>query len=360
VAICELVGRAVGPGVVSARETFLRRIPKVDLHCHLAGAIRPATLAALAAKHGVDLPRPAETLYRFRDFYDFVDILRRAARVLVDAGDFERVIYEALADGWRAGNLRHAEISFNPQYFYPNGTRYRVMVDGLIAGLNAARADLGVSCLLIAALDRQIAPAAAIEILDDVLAERRDEVVGIGLDGPERDGPPARFAALYRRAGAAGLKRTAHVCEDNQTLEEAPPRHYADCRDLLGCDRLDHGYNLLVDDAMARRACDEGVFFTACTITSVTRNLERRWRAIARMAELGLNITINTDDPQMFHTDIGQAYVALFARTGWDAARARALSLAGVEASWLDPGDKRTLAAAFAAEIDRLVEPDPG
>jgi len=335
-------------------DNFLRRVPKVELHCHLAGALRPATLARLAKKHGIALPRPVDQLYAYKDFYDFIDILRRVALVLVDAGDFAEAIYEALEDGYKAGNQRHGELFFNPQYFYPNGTAYKTMLDGLIAGIAAARHDFGVTALLIPSIDRQIDPGAATEILDDILGDRRDEVVGIGLDGPEREGPPLRFAALYARAGAAGLKRTAHVCEDNQTLAEAPPSHYVDCHDHLGCDRLDHGYNLLADQATIDRARDDGMFFTTCTVTSVTRNLERRQRSIARMVDVGLRVTVNTDDPQMFHTDLADSYVRLFKASGWGIDRAYEMSLNGVEASWLSDAAKRELRASFVAEIEAL------
>jgi adenosine deaminase len=333
---------------------FLTRLPKVDIHCHLVGTLRPATLGALARKHQVPLPRPDDALYDFEDFYAFIDILRLSATVMRDQEDFARVAYEALEDGVRLGNLRHAELMFNPQYFYPNAVAYRTMVDGLIEGMAAAKRDFGVRSLLIAAIDRQIDPAAALEILDHVLAYRRDEVVGIGLDGPERAGPPQTFHELYRRAGAAGLLRTAHVCEDNQTLAEAPPANFAVCCDVLKCDRLDHGYNLLADDAMVRRARDQGLFFNTCTITSVRKNLERRAAGIARMVELGLRVTLNTDDPAMFKTDIGHTYRVLFARQGWDRARAVELSLAGVDACWLDASARADLRRAFACEINAL------
>jgi adenosine deaminase len=332
-------------------DDFLRLLPKVELHCHLAGTLRPATLMLLAKKHGVRLPRPMHELYVYKDFYDFIDILRQIALVLVHADDFALAIYEALQDGFESGKQRHAEIFFNPQYFYPNGTRYGTMLDGLIEGARAAEKDFGVSCLLIPSIDRQIDPAAAMEILDDILADRRPEVIGIGLDGPEREGPPRRFAGLYARAGAAGLRRTAHVCEDNQTLAEAPPSHYADCRDRLGCERLDHGYNLLAEPEMVRRARDEGVFFTTCSVTSVTRNLVRRQQSIARMVDNGLRVTVNTDDPQMFHTDLGDSYIRLFKSTGWDVERACTMSFNGIEASWLPDGAKRALRTLFENEI---------
>src|SRR5271170_516745 len=158
---------------------FLRRLPKVDLHCHLVGTLRPATLAELATKNGLTLPRPAAELYDFRDFYDFIDILRLSAASLVSAGDFARVAYEALEDGARTGNLKHAELSFNPHYFYPRGVRYASILDGLIDGLRAAKKDFGVTGLLIPSIDRGIASSSvAADLVDEIVANRRDEVVG--------------------------------------------------------------------------------------------------------------------------------------------------------------------------------------
>jgi adenosine deaminase len=333
---------------------FISRLPKVDIHCHLVGALRPSTLAALAHKHGIPLPRPEYQLYDFEDFYTFLETLRLSATVMREADDFARVTYEALEDGRRSGNLLHAELMFNPQYFYGSGIRYGSMLDGLIDGIRSATKDFGTTALLIPSIDRLIAPSRAMEILDDVLADRRDEVVGIGLDGAEHSGPPQTFAELYRRAGRAGLMRTAHVCEDNQTLAEAPPQNYAICHDILGCDRLDHGYNILADVRMVARARDDGLFFNTCTITSVRKNLARRQSAIAAMMSAGLNVTLNTDDPQMFKTDIGHSYRSLCETQGWGSAQAIHLSLAGVEACWLPPPERAALRRRFAKDITEL------
>jgi adenosine deaminase len=105
---------------------------------------------------------------------------------------------------------------------------------------------------------------------------------------------------------------------------------------------------------MVRRARDEGVFFTTCSVTSVTRNLVRRQQSIARMVDNGLRVTVNTDDPQMFHTDLGDSYVRLFKSTEWDVERACTMSFNGIEASWLPDGAKRTLRTLFEREIADL------
>jgi adenosine deaminase len=343
------------PSLTPAFAAYLQQIPKADLHCHIVGALRPGTLADLARKHGAALPRPAQTLYEFADFYDFLKVLGIAAAVLREREDFAQLSYEALEDGYRRGRMLHAEFLFDPQYHLPNGVSYRTIVDGLVDGIRMARHAFGVSALLVPSFDRVIDPRGALEILDDILAYRPDEVVGIGLDGAERNGPPGRFIEVYDKAGRAGLKRTAHVCEDNQTLEEAPPLHYAICRDRLKCDRLDHGYNLLADDAMIRRARDDGLFFNVCTVTSVTKNLGRRRASIGRMVAEGLRVTVNTDDPAMFKTDLADSYQRLFAdQPGWGLGQARTFSLAGVEASWLGDADKRRLRERFEAELAAL------
>ena len=340
-------------------QDLLARLPKVELHCHLTGALRPSTLAVLAAQYGVPLPRTVDQLYAYKGFYDFIEVLRLVSSVLRSAADFERVMYEAVEDAYRSSNVRHLELSFNPQYFLPNGVGYATQVEGLVAGIEAAERDFPVSVLLLNAFDREWSPASADEVMDMVLAHRHERVVGIGLDGPERAGPPATFQALYRRATQAGLRKTAHVCEDNQTLQEAPPSHLLDCLDLLQCDRLDHGYNLMASPAAVQRARDSGVSFTTCGITSVSANLPRRLKSIEAMRAAGLHITLNTDDPTMFHTDMAHTWRHVIEGLGWGWREATALSLAGVDACWLGADTKASMRREFEHQILQLKADSP-
>ncbi len=331
--------------------TFIRRIPKAELHCHVVGTLRPSTLAALAAKHALLLPRPEHALYHYRGFHDFIEVFRLAARVLVDAEDFARVAYEYIESAHRDANLRHIELFFNPSYHYPYDVSYATQCDGLLAGIRAARNDFGVSGLLIPSIDREFGLELAHQVLDDVLACRADEVAGIGLDGPEDRGPPAQFAPIFERAGKAGLKRTAHVCEDYAPI---PASNYLVCKDMLGCDRLDHGYRMLADPQVVRRAAADGIPFTCCPKPSTRERDAIRIGAIGQLIEAGISISLATDDPLMFDTDLGECYERAFTALGWDVARVRAIALAGVDASWLDPLAKAALRIEFEREIDLL------
>ncbi|WP_168201772.1 adenosine deaminase [Phreatobacter aquaticus] len=334
---------------------YLDLVPKVELHCHIAGAVRATTLVELAVANGVALPRPAETLYQWQDFYGFLEVLRLGALAVRSKANFARVAFECVEDMHRHGHVRHIEIFFNPHYYTPNGATYPEIVDGLIEGLEKAERAFGVTSRMIACIDRSVClPSEALQMLDWMAEHPRERVVGVGLDGAERAGPPLVWVEAWRRAGRAGYKRTAHICEDNQTLFEGPPVHYTHCRDALGCDRLDHGYNILADAEITARAAREQIPFTMACWSSIVPNRIPRQQRIKRMYEAGFNIVLGTDDPTMFKTTMGHCWRTLFAANGWHVAEARKLSLAGVAASWLSDDEKAAMTASFTSRLDAL------
>jgi adenosine deaminase len=334
---------------------FLRRIPKAELHCHLEGCMRPDTAIELARKHGVELPTydPAE-LYAYDDIAGFLKMYVLLSHALVDREDFARVAYEAIEDAAKVGNLRYREMFWNPTNHYERGVSYKTSLDGLVDGIRAAEADLGVRTRLIAAINRFEPAATAVELVEQVLEHRCDEVIGIGQDHltPEYTEEPERFVEAYRLAKRHGLRGTAHVGE----IHGAPAANVLTALDVLGCDRIDHGYRVLDSPDITRRVRDDGVCFTTCMHSTA---MVYGWRdhashPIGQMVDAGLRVTLNSDDPPMFHTDIGQEFVSACTALGYGVDRARELSLNGVEGAWLDDGEKRELRAVFEREIDAL------
>ncbi|GBQ40137.1 adenosine deaminase [Komagataeibacter europaeus LMG 18890] len=336
-------------------DAIIRKIPKIDLHCHLAGAVRATTVMSLAARNGVTLPTTdPDAFYRFVDFYDFLSRLEIIGKCIVTRDDFARVAYEAMEDGYRQGNLRYAEFFFSPDYHYPHGVRYTTMVDGLIDGLRAAQTELGVVGRLIPAINRELGPDAAMAMVREVVANPRAEVIGIGMDCAECKGPPELFRDAYALARASGLRCTAHACEDNQTLQQAPPRNVMTCLDVLGCDRIDHGYNLLADPELVCRCRERGVAFTVCPQTCVPERLEQRWMSLKAMARAGLSMVPCTDDPAMFATDIGTAYVTMARVLSLDVHAVADLSLQTIDATWLSDMEKDAMRDDFRRQIRSL------
>lgn len=334
---------------------FLRKIPKTDLHFHLLGAVRPQTLIELAIKHVVELPcyDPA-ALYRTTDFEQSMQVLRALSHCILDPEDFSRILYEALEDSARKGNARHVEVFFNPTVFQPLGVSYAEMIEGLSDGIRRAERDVRVSCLLIPAIDREKSPRVALQMVKGIGRFPCSHVAGIGMDFSEGKGLAASFEPAYRLAGEMGLKGTAHVCESNQPLALAPPSNVRTCVNELRCDRLDHGYNILADAETVAFARDHGIVFCTCPPTAVPGYRARRAWTIAAMRDAGLKLTINTDDPCLYGSDLEDAWTRLFEITGWGMDVAREFTLNGIDASWLGAEAKQRMRAEFVAEFDRL------
>ena len=171
--------------------TFLKRLPKVSLHVHLAGTVQPSTLVALAGKNGVALPayREPEDLYNYPDFSQFIQIFDLVIASVRDRADFHRITYETLQQAAEHG-VRHREMFWNPTSHMACGVPYATAVDGIIDGIRDARTDFGIHCVLIAAINRAGTPELGLEMVQTLLAHPREEVVGIGMDYAEAGHPP--------------------------------------------------------------------------------------------------------------------------------------------------------------------------
>lgn len=338
-------------------EAFFRRIPKVELHCHLEGAVRPTTLAELARRNGMSLSVDrAEDLYRYDDLPGFLRIFELVCRTLVRREDFARVAYESLEDGVISGNLRYREMFFNPTLHMSNDLSYRDILDGLLEGIEDAEVDLGVRARLIPSVYRQDPLQTALRMLEEILAERHDVVVGLGMDGDELLDPPEKFVDVFRAAGREGLRLTAHASHD------APAAYVATCLDVLGCERIDHGYHILDDEVLLARARDQRVPFTTSLgcppLCGWPKELERT--PIRRMMDEGLWVSIHTDDPAMLQTDPGTEYARFCTTFDLGVDGALRLAASAMDQAWMDDEERREMRQDFEKEIAELIGPsDP-
>jgi adenosine deaminase len=224
------------------------------------------------------------------------------------------------------------------------------VLDGMAAGISAAKEDFGVGCALIADVFRSDSAAEAIAMVEELLEFRNDALIGIGMDGEEAPDPPEKFVKAFALAGAGGLRRTSHASED------APPQNIATCLDLLGCERIDHGYYILDDEGLLRRCRDEGIAFTTSVTTTVKAYFspDLTKHPIPRMIDAGLTVSLGSDDPTMVRTDLAEEYLRLCAELRYGPDMVRKLCLAAVDSSWLADGDKLVMRRQFVDEIDAL------
>jgi len=333
-------------------DAYLRRVPKIELHCHFEGTVRPATFADLARKHGVKLADGIpDRLYDYSSIYEFLVIFAQVSSTLIDREDFARAAFESIEDGVKLGNLKYREMFFNPTLHTRRGVPYSTVVDGLVDGVRQAESELGVRCRLIADVYRQDSAGRAADMVREVLEYRRDEVIGLGMDGAEAPDPPEKFTEAYRLAKQGGLRLTAHACED------APAKNITTCLDALGCERIDHGYHVLGDPEVVKRVLADGIVFTTCPTATAVCYFDANdltTHPIVEMETQGLRITLNSDDPPMFHTDIGEEFARMVPAAGWDAAQVRKMCLTAVDGSWMAPEEQRAMRHQIEQELDAL------
>jgi adenosine deaminase len=333
-------------------------IPKVELHCHVEGAVRASTVVSLARKHGTALPSEDPTeLYRYHSLDSFLDVFWLVQALIGDRDDWERVGYESIIDAAPHG-LRHREMFFTPARHLAAGQSLREIVAGLTEGVESAERETGVRCDLVCDIDRSFGGAAALELAEALVELRRagaaERVIGIGMDSTERGVDPRDFAPAYEVARAAGLRRTGHAGEDTGA------ENIATALEALGLERIDHGIAVVEDDDLVRRLAARRIAFNVCPSSNVV--IANRYPSLAehplrRMREAGLLVTINTDDPAMTGAELGSEYRGVADAQGYTFEEMCRIAVEGIEATWLDDGEKAALVRSFEREIAAIEHP---
>ncbi len=336
---------------------FFRRLPKIALHDHLLGTTRCETFqdmarargAAITAGEIADLYDPAKKLGAMR-------VLRvLETQVLREPADFHRITYEFLA-AHAAQSVRHAEVFWNPTPSVASADDYARLLSGITAAMADAERDLGITALVLPSIDREAPPAAALAMVEWMVARPDRRAVGIGIDYNENKGPPERFIEAFTLAGRHGLKRTAHAGEFG-----CPASHIRTTLRDLQVERLDHCYTVLDDPALCREIADRGIIITVVpTNTYYRRTLPpERWAAdhpIRRMPPAGLAIHPNTDDPPIHHIDPEGCWAMMQEDFDFGVADIRQFMLNGIAGAFVDAGTKAAWHKTFSAEFDTLLQ----
>lgn len=337
-------------------EQFVRAIPKVELHCHLFGTVRQDTFRALAAKtNNVVTPEEIDAFYtRGEKPVGVLRVLRALdAHLIVAPADLYCLTYEYLEDAHSHG-VRYAEFFWNPTgTVRVSGIRYEAAQDAIVAAIRDARRDFGVIGRLIPSIDREAPPEEALQMVEWMKEFRAPEVIGIGIDYRENDRPPELFLQAYRAAREAGFKCTAHAGEFGM-----PWMNVATAVDALKVDRVDHGYTIVDNPELARQYAERGLVFTVVPTNSYyLRTLApERWaldHPIRAMAELGLKLHPNTDDPTLHHVTPTGAWL-MMREFGFGIDDLRQFMLNGLDGAWIDEATRQAWRTEFAATFDAL------
>ncbi len=324
---------------------LVRELPKVELHVHLEGSMPAETLFELAVRHRVEgIPDTLEELrswYAFTDFPHFVEVYLASVRTLRDEADFA-LLASVVAERLAAQNVRYAEVHVSLYAHLMRGVPAKVVFDGIERARMDAEREHGIQLRWIPDFPADFGLESAERTVEAVLRDGPRSVVGFGVGGVET--PLGQYAGVFGRARAAGLASLPHAGE------HGGPERVREALDLLGAERIGHGIDVMKDPALVERLVVAQIPVDVSPTSNIcTRAVDRiEAHPLPAMIEAGLLVTLNSDDPTMFGSDLSGEYSIAHDMVGPEGLVRLARN--GVEASYLGAARRREL----LAEIDSV------
>ncbi len=333
--------------VTRPTQEFLAQMPKVELHVHLEGSIRPETLLALAQRNRVPLPVDSveglRDWYSFRDFPHFATVYWTLSESIRRPEDIELVVRDFL-QGQADQNVLHTEFTYTALTIFRRcGIAWADQVEALTAGREWARRELGVTSAVVVDLPREdCTEEESLMVADWVIDRYGRGVDAFGLGGYEVGFPPHLFKRAFDRVRSAGVPSVPHAGET-----EGPASVWGALRDL-GAARIGHGVRSLEDPGLVSFLADHQVPLEVCPSSNVCLKVFDAMadHPLPRMLEAGLNVTLNSDDPPMFDTSLTTEWQRAVDSFGLDLATVRSMTENAVAAALVDEERRRELAEA--------------
>ena len=332
-------------------ETFIRDMPKVELHIHIEGSLEPELMFELAERNGVPLRfnsvEEVRKAYQFTDLQSFLDIYYEGASVLLKEADFYDMTW-AYLEKVSSQNVRHSEIFFDPQTHTDRGVPFETVINGIRRALIDAEQQLGITSQLIMCFLRHLSAEAAMQTLKQSLPYR-DWIVAVGLDSSEVGNPPKKFTTVFDEARAQGFLTVAHAGE------EGPPEYVWQALDLLKAKRIDHGVRSEGDARLVERLVRDQIPLTVCPLSNIKlRGFDTMEdHNLKRLLDLGLRVTVNSDDPAYFGGYMTENYLAVQKALNLNLEDIRGLATNAIQATFLGQAEKQELLDELDAYFER-------
>jgi aminodeoxyfutalosine deaminase len=300
---------------------FIRSLPKAELHLHLEGTVDPPTLSELSRRHPTPLTtennrytniadsgrvfteEEARELYNYTSFTGFLLAFKAVTERLRTADDYELVAYRMMQK-LAEQNVRHAEVYVSVGVVHWRGADFPPLFEGLERGRERGERDFGMSVAWIFDAVRHFGVDEARRVVNEAILLKDRTVIGIGLGGDERKASPEQFREVYQLARENGLRLTVHAGET-----VGPESIWGALREL-NADRIGHGLRAIDDPDLVRYLAERQIPIEICIssnlLTGCCTSLEQH--PVRKFFDAGVLVTLNTDDPEMFHTTLNHEY----------------------------------------------------
>ncbi|MEV6396540.1 adenosine deaminase [Streptomyces sp. NPDC051907] len=326
---------------------FIAGLPKAELHVHHVGSASPRIVAELAARHpDSKVPTDPDALadyFVFTDFAHFIEVYLSVVDLVRTPEDVRLLTFEVARDMARQ-NIRYAELTVTPFSSTRRGIDEKAFMDAIEDARKAAEAELGVVLRWCFDIPGEAGLEAAEETVRLAVDLRPEGLVSFGLGGPEIGVPRPQFKPYFDRAIAAGLHSVPHAGETTG------PQTIWDALNDLRAERIGHGTSATQDPALLKHLAENRIPLEVCPTSNLATRavLDLDEHPIKEMVAAGVLVTINSDDPPMFGSDLNNEYAVAARLLELDERGVAELAKNAVEASFLDAAGK----ARITAEID--------
>jgi adenosine deaminase len=334
----------------------LRRLPKAELHCHLDGSVRPATLLELAREVGHAMPRDdAEALRDFmrvdeaHNLEEYLERFTVTLSVMQTAEAMERIAYELAEDCAREG-VRYLEVRYAPVLNVREGLTLAQAVEHPLRGLRRAEQEHGILSRVIVCAIRNMPPATSLQLARLAVDMQGEGVVGFDLAGGEAGYPAAAHAAAFAHCAAHGLACTCHAGEGDGAGSIAQAMH------ACHASRIGHGTRLHEDPALLAEARDAGIAIECCLTSNVQTRVAASYdtHPLRQYFDAGLRVSINTDNRLMSGTDLVTEYGLAARHLGFTFDELARVARAGFDHAFVRGAERDRLLARVDAELAAL------
>ncbi|MEV0964621.1 adenosine deaminase [Streptomyces sp. NPDC049910] len=330
---------------------FIQGLPKAELHVHHVGSASPRIVSELAARHPdsrvpID-PGALAEYFSFTDFAHFIEVYLSVVDLVRTPDDVRLLTFEVARDMARQ-NIRYAELTVTPFSSTRRGIPEQGFMEAIEDARKAAEAELGVVLRWCFDIPGEAGLDAAEETARLAVDLRPEGLVSFGLGGPEIGVPRPQFKPYFDRAIAAGLRSVPHAGETTG------PQTVWDALNDLRAERIGHGTSAPRDPELLAHLAERRIPLEVCPTSNIATRAVATLdeHPIREMVAAGVLVTVNSDDPPMFGTDLNNEYAVAARLLDLDERGVAALAGNAVEASFLDPAGK----ARLAGEIDAYTE----
>ena len=297
------------PKTMQDINTFIHNIPKAELHIHIEGSIEPELMFGIAERNKVPLPFQStdevRKAYKFSSLKSFLDVYYRGIGVLSRERDFYDItwVYLKTAHGQ---NVCHAEFFFDPQVHTDRGIPFETVINGIRCAMLDAQREMGISSKLILCFLRHLGVESAMKTLHRAIPWKK-WIAGVGLDSYEVGHPPEKFAPIFDKAREEGFFAVAHAGE------EGPAEYIWQALEKLKVSRIDHGVRCVEDARLVEKLKKEQIPLTVCPLSNVKLHVFSAMgkHNLKQLLDLGLCVTVNSDDPAYFGGYITENFLAV-------------------------------------------------